>query len=97
MNTPENLQQNSNESVMEENKERREQVQKQKVEEVERDAKKKNDFDTKTMGVGAMAKELIRESIITQHDDDDQDDKAQHPDDVLDFSRSVHKIDSSLE
>ncbi|KAJ0049283.1 hypothetical protein Pint_15743 [Pistacia integerrima] len=85
MNTPEIVQHNSNDP-MEASKERREQVQKQKVEEVERDARK-------TMGVGAMAKDLIRESIITQHDDD----KAQHPDDVLVFSRSVHKIDSSLE
>ncbi|XP_050374517.1 uncharacterized protein LOC126792059 [Argentina anserina] len=47
-----------------------------------------------------VAKAVIQESIISDSSRDkghDQKGGAQHPDDVLAFSRCVHKIDSSLE
>lgn len=78
---------------MEAHKERREQMEKEE---------KKN---ATTGGHGGVAdpvvKAVIRGCIIS--DDKGHDDKgghgggAQHPDDVLAFSRCVHKIDSSLE
>lgn len=44
-------------------------------------------------------KDLIRESIITTATGDEEDgvNRAHQPDDVLAFSRSVNKIDSSLQ
>ncbi|KAL9377230.1 hypothetical protein Peur_031350 [Populus x canadensis] len=48
-----------------------------------------------------MAKMLIRESIVSDNSSNGNGDEeskagAQDPDDVLAFSRSVHKIDSSV-
>lgn len=85
---------------MEANKERREQVEKKEEDEETKKKKKKNDgrpdqSATETpapAGLDPTAKTLIRESIITE---DGGGGKA--ADDVLAFSRSVHKIDSSLE
>ncbi|CAK7345668.1 unnamed protein product [Dovyalis caffra] len=47
-----------------------------------------------------MAKILIRETIISSgngHSSEENKIGVQNPDDVLAFSRSVHKTDSSLE
>ncbi|KAE8056718.1 hypothetical protein FH972_013464 [Carpinus fangiana] len=77
---------------MEANKERREQVEKKKV-----DDGRPDQSATETPAPAALdptAKTLIRESIITE---DGGGGKAADDDDVLAFSRSVHKIDSSLE
>jgi hypothetical protein len=76
---------------MEANKERREQVEK------EEDDGRPDQSATETpapAGLDPTAKTLIRESIITE---DGGGGKAADDDDVLAFSRSVHKIDSSLE
>jgi len=48
-----------------------------------------------------MTKMLIRESIVSDNSSNGKGDEeskagAQDPDDVLAFSRSVHKIDSSV-
>ncbi|KAK3221263.1 hypothetical protein Dsin_008288 [Dipteronia sinensis] len=60
--------------------------------------KKKSEEEAK---VGPSPKNLLRESIITNTDDTNKDNKssgvAENPEDVLAFSRSVHKIDSSLD
>lgn len=72
---------------------------------MEKEAKKSATTTTNGGGHGGVdnpvAKVVIRESIISDssHDKghDDQKGGAQHPDDVLAFSRCVHKIDSSLE
>ncbi|XVF57132.1 hypothetical protein PTKIN_Ptkin06aG0179100 [Pterospermum kingtungense] len=45
---------------------------------------------TKTTAMDPMGKVVINEAV-------NQGNEAQNPDDVLAFSRSVHKIDSSLE
>ncbi|XWS73341.1 hypothetical protein CRYUN_Cryun02cG0119800 [Craigia yunnanensis] len=44
---------------------------------------------TMTTGLNPMAKVVINETV-------NEGDGAENPDDVLAFSRSVHKIDSSL-
>ncbi|XVE79943.1 hypothetical protein DITRI_Ditri14bG0097900 [Diplodiscus trichospermus] len=48
---------------------------------------------TKTTGMDPLAKVVINETIVS----DDANKGAQTPDDVLAFSRSVHKTDSSLQ
>jgi hypothetical protein len=79
---------------METKKERKEHLEKEGTEE------KKG---SSTKGVDdPMAKILIRESIISNSSDtvgpkENKQVDVQDPDDVLAFSRSVHKIDSSLE
>ncbi|KAG5242901.1 hypothetical protein IMY05_006G0063100 [Salix suchowensis] len=79
---------------METRKERKEQSEKEVTEE------KKG---SSTKGVAdPMTKILIRESIISNSSDtcgpeENKQAGVQDPDDVLAFSRSVHKIDSSLE
>ena len=86
---------------MEANKEKRELV--EKKEEIE--GKKKNDGVESATGFDPMTKILIHKSIITDGDTSDSivgkecsdHNVAEAPDDVLAFSRSVHKIDSSLE
>ncbi|GLT78540.1 hypothetical protein SLA2020_500710 [Shorea laevis] len=56
---------------------------------------------TKTTVIDPLAKLVISESIINDGSKDDKANAgrgaAQKPDDVLAFSRAVHKIDSSLE
>lgn len=62
----------------------------------EKQEEKKNEvLESKnhTAGFDPMAKLLIRKSIVP----DGGDRGAEAPEDVLAFSRSVHKIDSSLE
>jgi hypothetical protein len=86
---------------MEANKEKRELV--EKKEEIE--GKKKNDGVESATGFDPMTKILIHKSIITDGGTSDSGvgkecsdhHVAEAPDDVLAFSRSVHKIDSSLE
>lgn len=91
---------------MEANKERREQLEIKKQEEITRDQgeKKKNNNNVpentttqSSTGFDPMAKILIRKTIVTDSGGDQGDRGAEAPDDVLAFSRSVHKIDSSLE
>ncbi|XP_041021971.1 uncharacterized protein LOC121263203 [Juglans microcarpa x Juglans regia] len=92
---------------MEANKERREQLEIKKREEITRDQgekkkKNNNNFPENTTtqsstGFDPMAKILIRETIVADSGGDQGDHGAEAPDDVLAFSRSVHKIDSSLE
>ncbi|KAF5737824.1 hypothetical protein HS088_TW13G00715 [Tripterygium wilfordii] len=88
---------------MEAHKERREQVEKD-----ERDGKMIKDHDNKETGLDPMAKNIIRESVITtttttttsRGEDNNKEEvvgAANDPDDLLVFFRSVHKIDSSLE
>lgn len=81
---------------MEAHKERAEQEQamKKKAEKESDEAGNKNNA-----AKPVTVKGLIRESIITTTTGDDEDgvNRAQQPDDVLAFSRSVNKIDSSLQ
>ncbi|KZV26792.1 hypothetical protein F511_06639 [Dorcoceras hygrometricum] len=77
---------------MEATKERRDQTQ-----------KKHEEHNTKFDSMGELAREIIRESIISK----DADGKigshrgggnvVKEPDDVLAYSRTVHQTDSSLE
>ena len=83
---------------MEANKEKRELV--EKKEEIE--GKKKNDGVESATGFDPMTKILIHKSIITDGNGGKEGSTgdyhgAETRDDVLAFSRSVHKIDSSLE
>lgn len=48
------------------------------------------------MAEAAKAKEVIREAIVAKSTGETEN-RAQQPDDILAFSRSVHKVDSSLE
>ncbi|GAY37273.1 hypothetical protein CUMW_027770 [Citrus unshiu] len=79
---------------MEAHKERAEQEQamKKKAEKESDEAGNKNNA-----GKPVTVKDLIRESIITTATGDEEDgvNRAQQPDDVLAFSRSVNRIDSS--
>lgn len=83
---------------MESHKEIRERLDQTQTKRDEEKKKKKDDKEEegveskmkKAMDDEPVAKALIRESIIS-------DDGEIHPHDVLAFSRSVHKIDSSLE
>lgn len=78
---------------MEANKERREQVEMKKEEKQEEKKNEVLESKNHTAGFDPMAKLLIRKSIVP----DGGDRGAEAPEDVLAFSRSVHKIDSSLE
>lgn len=92
---------------MEANEERREVV--EKKEDSETQGKKKNDgvdesaaTKKSTTGLDPMTKTLIHKSIITDGNGGKEGGTgdyhgAETRDDVLAFSRSVHKIDSSLE
>lgn len=82
---------------MEAHKERAEQEQamKKKAEKESEEAGNENNA-----AKPVTVKDLIRESIIacaTTGDGEDDINRAQQPDDVLAFSRSVNKIDSSLQ
>ncbi|XP_018840925.1 uncharacterized protein LOC109006182 [Juglans regia] len=86
---------------MEANEERREQL------EITRDQGEKKKMNNNNVpentttqsstGFDPMAKILIRKTIVTDSGEDQGDHGAEAPDDVLAFTRSVHKIDSSLE
>lgn len=69
-----------------------EQVKKKKAEQETGARNMENESkETKAMTV----EEMIRESVIGGNNEEDKN--VQQPDDVLAFSRSVNKIDSSLE
>ncbi|KAG2692001.1 hypothetical protein I3760_08G032400 [Carya illinoinensis] len=92
---------------MEANKERRDQSEIKKQEEIRGQGEKKkyndnnvpeNTTTQSSTGFDPMVKILIRETIVTDSGGDHQGDHGtEAPDDVLAFSRAVHKIDSSLE
>ncbi|EOY32109.1 Uncharacterized protein TCM_039609 [Theobroma cacao] len=80
---------------MESNKERREKGEAEQVRDkrTKEDAAASFESTTKTTGMDPMAKVVINETIVS----DAAADGAQNPDDVLALSRSLHKIDSSLQ
>ncbi|XVF19070.1 hypothetical protein REPUB_Repub11eG0078700 [Reevesia pubescens] len=89
---------------MEGNKERRSEKGEAEAAQAREGRKKEDDaatsFEstTKTTKMDPLAKVLINETVISDPADERRKgDGAQNPDDVLAFSRSVHKIDSSLE
>ena len=81
--------------VMEAHKERREQVEKE--EEIMRRGSRKtsNEDNDRSNKLGdPVTQRVIRETVVSGHNENE---RAQHPNDVLAFSRSVHNVDSSLE
>ncbi|KAJ4709212.1 hypothetical protein OWV82_019040 [Melia azedarach] len=62
----------------------------------QREAKKKLNECTAAKATATAARELIRESIISDGKGDHRA-AAENPEDVLVFTRTVNKIDSSLE
>lgn len=87
---------------MEAHKEKTEQLEKE--EEIRREVGKNSNKDgsstsnkMETDQGDTVTKRLIRECIVPAGEGNDSDKKAQAPHDVLAFSRSVDKVDSSLE
>ncbi|RDX58124.1 hypothetical protein CR513_62581, partial [Mucuna pruriens] len=74
---------------MEAHKEKREQVEKE--EEIKRGWRKSSGNEENERKGESVSKRVIRESIVSDNE------RAQTPNDVLAFSRSVHNVDSSLE
>lgn len=76
---------------MEAHKERKEQVEKEQEKKRESNQISNDDKCKREVESDTMAKIIIRENTISSGE------RAQDPNDVLAFSRSVHNIDSSLE
>ncbi|XP_058189155.1 uncharacterized protein LOC131306749 [Rhododendron vialii] len=87
---------------MEAHNERKEQVEKEERERMMKKEEERGEEVHSKMpeDPATKAKEVIREAIVSGGDDqrdDQEEDKAREPDDVLVFSRAVNKVDSSLE
>ncbi|KAI4344478.1 hypothetical protein L6164_011699 [Bauhinia variegata] len=79
---------------MEAHKERKEQVKREEEEMRKGSGNKIIVGEENKSGMDPVAKRIIRDSIIS---DDSGNQRARAADDVLAFSRSVNKVDSSME
>ncbi|KAJ8755927.1 hypothetical protein K2173_024472 [Erythroxylum novogranatense] len=81
---------------MEANRERREELEKKEALKDDSNGSRSQQLKKpSTTGFDPITKQIIRESIVSGSGQLEED--SQNPDDVLVFSRSVEKIDSSLE
>ncbi|XAR63721.1 hypothetical protein NMG60_11023759 [Bertholletia excelsa] len=86
---------------MEAHKERQEQLEREDRAGTKKQSAQKFEARTTPGDPTAKAREVIRESLITGNGDgtekENHEGAARDPDDVLAFSRTVNKVDSSLD